>query len=124
MKFKHAVLNLMQSNSARRWVTVAVTLVLALGLAAPALAQGGGGVGDVVNTMVKSITDIIQSICVGAGILGLSMWAIGKVVRPVFPQVSGLTQNYIPDLLIGIAVVFVASQIVEGLASSLGASGG
>jgi hypothetical protein len=93
---------------------------LLMGLAAPALTQGGGGVGAAFEQIVTAITDIIQSICVAAGILGLSIWGIGKVVRPVFPQLSGLTQNYIGDLMIGIAVVFVASQIVEGLAGALG----
>ena len=53
---------------------------------------------------------------------GLSFWGIGKILRPVFPQVAGLTQNYIPDLLIGIAVVFIASQIVEGLANAIGSA--
>ncbi len=91
----------------------------------PAYAQDGSGIGDVVNSLVTSITDIIQSVAVGAGILGLTFWGIGKVVRPMFPQVSALTQNYIPDLLIGIAVVLVAATVVEGLVSSLGgASGG
>ena len=111
--------------SGRQLAIIVVTVVMLLGLAAPALASDGSGMGDVVNTMVKAITDIIQSICIGAGILGLSIWAIGKIARPVFPQISGLTQNYIPDLLIGIAVVFVATQIVEALASAMGgASGG
>lgn len=101
-------------------ITLLVLTGLLLGLAAPALAQGGGGVGAAFEQIVTAITDIIQSICVAAGILGLSIWGIGKVVRPVFPQLSGLTQNYIGDLMIGIAVVFVASQIVEGLAGALG----
>ena len=70
--------------------------------------------------IVTAITDIIQSVCVAGGILGLSIWGIGKVVRPVFPQLAGLTQNYIGDLMIGIAVVFVAAQVVEGLAGALG----
>ena len=64
---------------------------------------------------------ILLLLSVGAGILGLTFWGIGKVVRPMFPQVSAMTQNYIPDLLIGIAVVLVASQVVESLVSSLGA---
>jgi hypothetical protein len=46
------------------------------------------------------------------------------VARPVFPQISGLTQNYIPDLMIGIAVVLVATQIVEALVSSMGGAAG
>lgn len=103
-------------------LTMAVTALVIVSLAAPALAQGGTGVGEVVTNLVTSITDIIQSVAIAAGILGLSFWGIGKVARPVFPQVAGLTQNYIPDLLIGVAVVFVASQIVEGLANAIGGS--
>ncbi len=71
-----------------------------------------------------SYPTIIQTVCVGLGILGLSIWGIGKIARPVFPQISALTANYMGDLMIGIAVVFVASQIVEGLASAMGGAGG
>jgi hypothetical protein len=107
-----------------RVATVVVVAIMVLAFAAPALAADGGGVGEVVNGMVKSIVDIVQSVAVGAGILGLTIWGIGKVARPVFPQISGLTQNYIPDLMIGIAVVLVATQIVEALVSSMGSSAG
>jgi hypothetical protein len=107
-----------------RVATVVVVAIMVLAFAAPALAADGGGVGEVVNGMVKSIVDIVQSVAVGAGVLGLTIWGIGKVARPVFPQISGLTQNYIPDLMIGIAVVLVATQIVEALVSSMGGAAG
>jgi type IV secretory pathway VirB2 component (pilin) len=94
----------------RRMVKIATISLLILIVALPAFAQDGEGVGGVVNNLVSSITDIIQSVAVGAGILGLTFWGIGKVVRPMFPH-----------LLIGIAVVLVASQVVESLVSSLGA---
>ncbi len=97
-------------------------IVLVLGAivftAAPALAQDG--VGAALDAVVKAVTDVIQSVAVGAGILGLSIWGIAKVARPMFPQISGLAQNYIPDLLIGLAVIFVATEVVEALASQLG----
>jgi len=120
-------LNQLQPNrffTGRRMATMAITVLVVLAFAAPALAADGGGVGEVVNGMVKSIVDIVQSVAVGAGVLGLTIWGIGKVARPVFPQISGLTQNYIPDLMIGIAVVLVATQIVEALVSSMGGAAG
>ena len=113
-----------QFFTGRRVTTMAMTAVVVLAFAAPALAQSGGGVGEVVNGMVKSIVEIVQSVAVGAGVLGLTIWGIGKVARPVFPQISGLTQNYIPDLMIGIAVVLVATQIVEAIVSSMGGAAG
>ena len=106
-----------------RFVGQVIALAVVAGImfgASPALADDA--LGGVVTTLIESVTGIIQSIAIGAGILGLSIWAIGKVLRPVFPQVSGMTQNYIPDLLIGVAVVFVASEIVEGIAGALGGS--
>ncbi len=108
-------------NSARiaRTITILVMIGLLLGLSTPALAQGGGGLAGAISGIVTAITDIIQAICVGAGILGLSIWGIGKVVRPYFPQVAGLTQNYISEMMIGIAVVFIAAQVVEGLAEAM-----
>ena len=108
-------------NQITRIITLLLMTGLLLGLATPALAQGGGGsIGGALDTIVTAITDIIQTVCVGLGILGLSIWGIGKIARPVFPQISALTANYMGDLMIGIAVVFVASQIVEGLASAMG----
>jgi hypothetical protein len=101
-------------------VHVLVVLVIAsiLLTASPALAQDG--VGAALDAVVKAVTDVIQSVAVGAGILGLSIWGIAKVARPMFPQISGLAQNYIPDLLIGLAVIFVATEVVEALAGQLG----
>lgn len=108
-------------NRITRIMTLLLMTSLLLGLAAPAMAQGGGGsIGGAIDSIVTAITDIIQTVCVGLGILGLSIWGIGKIARPVFPQISALTANYMGDLMIGIAVVFVASQIVEGLASAMG----
>jgi len=106
-----------------RFVARLIVLIVMVGItfgASPVLADDA--IGGVVTTLIESITGIIQSVAIGAGILGLSVWAIGKVVRPYFPQVAGTTQNYIPDLLVGVAVVFVASEIVEGLAGALGGS--
>jgi hypothetical protein len=89
--------------------------------ATPALAQDG--VGAALDSVVKAVTDVIQSVAVGAGILGLSIWGISKVARPMFPQIASVAQNYIPDLLIGLAVIFVATEVVESLASTLGGGG-
>ncbi|GIK42101.1 MAG: hypothetical protein BroJett011_59340 [Chloroflexota bacterium] len=100
-----------------------LTLVIVLLLlfhAVPTFASGS--VGAALDSVVKAVVDVIQSVAVGAGILGLSIWGIAKVARPMFPQISQMAQNYIPDLLIGLAVVFVASEVVESLASTLGGS--
>ena len=98
-------------------------LSLALGLASPAWAQDGTGLGEAIGGMVTVVTDIIQSVCIGLGILGLSIWGLGKVTRPIFPQLAGMTQNYISDLFIGLAVVFIASTVVEGVAQAMEAGG-
>ena len=50
-----------------------------------------------INFLVESITEIIQGVAVGAGILGLSIWGLGKVTRPVFPQIAQMAGNYISD---------------------------
>lgn len=101
-------------------LTLAVTLVILFSASHPAFADGG--VGAALDSVVKAVTDVIQSVAVGAGILGLSIWGIAKVARPMFPQISGMAQNYIPDLLIGLAVIFVATEVVESLAGQLGGS--
>jgi hypothetical protein len=98
--------------------TFAVVFGLFMFAAEPAFAQGG--IGDVLANIITAVTDTIQSFAVGLGALGLLMWGAGKLARPVFPQISQMTANYIPDLMIGLAVVFTASQIVEGLAAVLG----
>jgi hypothetical protein len=50
--------------------------------ASPAFAQDG--VGAALDSVVKAVTDVIQSVAVGAGILGLSIWGISKVARSPF----------------------------------------
>ena len=46
----------------RHTCVLVVALLVTAWLAAPALAADGGGVGEVVNGMVKSIVDIVQSV--------------------------------------------------------------
>ena len=99
------------------WV---VFIGMFLGYAEPVLAQDE--IGAVIATLVETITGIISSAAIGIGVLGLTMWAVGKIARPVFPQISQMTSNYIPDLLIGIAFVFVASSVVNGLAGAMGST--
>ena len=106
-------------NRITKIITLLLMTGLLLGLAAPALAQDTGSIGEAIDSIVTAITDIIQTVCVGLGILGLSIWGIGKISRPMFPQISALTQNYMGDLMTGIAVVYIASQIVEGLAEAM-----
>jgi hypothetical protein len=71
---------------------------------------------------VTTIIDIIQSLTVVVGILGVTIWGFGKVARPVFPEISQLTNQYVSQFIIGIVVVFVATTVVEGLASAIGGS--
>ncbi len=104
-----------------------VTLVLVIGIlslaATPALANQNSPAdfGDAISTIVEAIVGIIQSIAVGLGILGLTIWGLAKIARPVFPEISGQVQGYIPGLMIGLTVIFLATEIVEGLSSAIGA---
>jgi hypothetical protein len=88
-----------------------------------AFAQSGGGdVAAAFTDIVTAITDIIQSLTVVVGILGITFWGFGKVARPVFPEISQMTNQYINGFLIGIVAVFVATSVVEALASAIGGS--
>ncbi len=105
-----------------------VTLILVFGIlislaATPALANQNSPAdfGDAISTIVEAIVGIIQSIAVGLGILGLTIWGLAKIARPVFPEISGQVQGYIPGLMIGLVVIFLATEIVEGLSSAIGA---
>jgi type IV secretory pathway VirB2 component (pilin) len=91
-----------------------------IGVASPALAQGDPG--GAFDAIVTSITELIQNITLIVGVLGLVIWGFGKVARPLFPEISGLTQQYIPNLLIGVVVVFTAAEIVDMVAGAVGAS--
>lgn len=104
-----------------------VTLLIMLGLlltmpANGALAQDGTGISEAFSNVVATIIDIIQSLTVGVGILGVTIWGFGKVARPVFPEIAGLTQQYISQFLVGVVAVFIAATVVEGLAAALGGS--
>ncbi len=103
-----------------------VTLILVIGIiglaAAPALANQNspGDFGEAIATIVEAITGIIQSVAIGLGVLGLSIWGLAKLARPIFPEISQQVQGYIPGLMIGLVVIFLATEIVEGLSSAIG----
>ena len=111
-------LQIKNPQSFARMITLLLCLGLLLGYGAPAYAQDA--IGDTITSLVESITEIIQGVAIGAGILGLSIWGLGKVTRPIFPQIAQMAGNYISDLLIGVAVIFVAAEIVQGISSAIG----
>jgi len=102
-----------------------VTLLIVVGIllvvpAGSALAQGGDQITTAFAGVVETITGIIQGLAVVVGIAGLSIWGLARIARPVFPELSQLTNQYIGSLVIGVIVVFVAATVVEGLAGAVG----
>ncbi len=100
-------------------VLVAALLVLP---AKAALAQDAGGVTEAFTGIVTTITDIIQSLAVVVGILGISFWGFGKLARPIFPEISQMAGQYINQFMIGLVAVYLASNVVEALAGAIGGS--
>ena len=98
-------------------IMVGLLLVLPAGTA---LAQGGDELTTAFSGVVETIVGIIQGLAVVVGIAGLSVWGLARIARPIFPELSNLTQQYIGSLVIGVVVVFVAATVVEGLASAVG----
>lgn len=74
------------------------------------------------SNVVTTITGIIQGLAVVVGILGLSIWGLARIARPVFPELSNLTSQYIGGLVIGVVVVFLAATVVEALAAAIESS--
>ena len=104
-----------------RLVTILIMAGLLLVLpAGTALAQGGDEITAAFSGVVETIVGIIQGLAVVIGIAGLSVWGLARIARPIFPELSNLTQQYIGSLVIGVVVVFVAATVVEGLASAVG----
>lgn len=104
-----------------RLVTVLIMVGLLLVLpTGTALAQGGDEITTAFSGVVETIVGIIQGLAVVVGIAGLSIWGLARIARPIFPELSNLTQQYIGSLVIGVVVVFVAATVVEGLASAVG----
>jgi len=97
-----------------------VLLAMLIGGMTPVLAQGAGDIGDTLNEVINNIVGIIQGITIGVAVLGLTLWALGKLARPIFPQLAQLTANYITEFLIGIVVIFSVTKIVEGIVSAVG----
>ena len=100
-----------------------ITLLVMIGLllvvpATPAFAQDG--ISSALGDIVTSITDIIQGLTVVVGILGLTLWGFAKVARPIFPELSQLTGQYVGQFVLGVVVVFVAATVVEEIASAVG----
>jgi type IV secretory pathway VirB2 component (pilin) len=101
---------------------VALLVMVGILLVAPAgsaLAQGGDEITTAFSNVVTTITGIIQGLAVVVGIAGLSLWGLARIARPVFPEMSQLTSQYIGSLVIGVIIVFVAATVVEGLASAV-----
>jgi type IV secretory pathway VirB2 component (pilin) len=99
-----------------------MTLLVMCGLlftAAPALAQSG--VGGKFEEIINKIVETVQNLTLVIGLMGLVLWGFGKVARPIVPQISQLTQQYFMQFIIGIVVVFSASEIVEMIAGAVGA---
>jgi len=94
--------------------------VLAVVSARPALAQGGDEISAAFSGIVVTITGIIQSLTVVVGILGVTLWGFAKVARPIFPELSQLTGQYIGQFVIGVVAVFVAATVVESIAGAIG----
>ena len=102
-----------------------VTALIVIGLvavvsASPALAQGGDEISAAFSGIVVTITGIIQSLTVVVGILGVTLWGFAKVARPIFPELSQLTGQYIGQFVIGVVAVFVAATVVESIAGAIG----
>jgi type IV secretory pathway VirB2 component (pilin) len=98
-------------------IMAGILLVIPAGLA---LAQGGDEITTAFTEVVTTITGIIQGLAVVVGIAGLSIWGLARIARPVFPEMSQLTNQYIGSLVIGVIIVFLAATVVEGLASAVG----
>ena len=96
-------------------VMIGILLVLPAGLA---LAQDE--ITSAFTGVVETIVGIIQGLAVVVGIAGLSIWGLARIARPIFPELSQLTNQYIGSLVIGVIIVFVAATVVEGLASAVG----
>jgi len=113
--------NLVALNPATiRLVTLLVMVgILLIAPAGSALAQGGDEITTAFSNVVTTITGIIQGLAVVVGIAGLSLWGLARIARPVFPEMSQLTSQYIGSLVVGVIIVFVAATVVEGLASAV-----
>jgi len=96
-----------------------IVLVGVLAVAHPALAQDG--IGGSLESIVTSITELIQQLTLVVGVLGIVIWGFGKVARPIFPEVSQLTAQYFNQFIIGVVVVFTAAEIVDMVAGAVGA---
>jgi hypothetical protein len=111
--------------TAIRLVTILIMLGLLAGLPAyPAFAQGGDQITTAFSGVIETITSIIQGLAVVVGIAGLSIWGMAKIARPIFPELSNLTNQYISSLVIGVIFVFVAATVVQGLADAVQGAGG
>jgi type IV secretory pathway VirB2 component (pilin) len=109
-------------NSRLRYpVARLMTMIVIFGVMAvahPALAQDG--IGGSLESIITSITDLIQQLTLGVGVLGVVLWGFGKVARPIFPEIAQLTAQYFNQFIIGVVAVFAAAEIVDMVAGAVG----
>lgn len=107
-----------------RLVTLLVMVSLLAVLPAGAALAAGGDITAAFSGVVETITGIIQGLAVVVGIAGLSLWGMAKIARPIFPELSNLTNQYISSLVVGVIFVFVAATVVQALADAVGGAAG
>lgn len=107
-----------------RLATLLVMMGLLAVLPAGAALAAGGEITAAFSGVVETITGIIQGLAVVVGIAGLSLWGMAKIARPVFPELSNLTNQYISSLVVGVIFVFVAATVVQALADAVGGAAG
>lgn len=109
---------------ATRTVTLLVMVGLLAVLPAGSALAGGGEITAAFSGVVETIIGIIQGLAVVVGIAGLSLWGLAKIARPIFPELSNLTNQYISGLVVGVIFVFVAATVVQALADAVGGAAG
>jgi type IV secretory pathway VirB2 component (pilin) len=118
---KQLTKNLPKRIKMRYPVVRLMTLIVVMGImtvAVPALAQEG--VGGTFDAIITSITELIQQLTLAVGVLGIVIWGFGKVARPIFPEIAQLTSQYFNNFIIGVVVVFAATEIVDMVAGAVG----
>ena len=108
----------------RLFTSLVVVGIVLGGLAVSAYAQDGGDVAAAFSGIITTVTGIIKSLTVVVGILGVTLWGFGKVARPIFPELSNTTNQYISQFVIGVVAVFVAATVVEAITSAIGDAAG
>ncbi len=72
-----------------------------------------------ITNLAVAMTGFIHTLTLVVGVLGLTIWGLAKIARPIAPDLAGSTGGYISSLVFDGLVVMAGSTVLRVVAEVL-----